>query len=117
MAGPFNLAIRFVLELVAVIAAAVAGANLGSPPLGIPGAIVATVLFVGVWGLFIAPRARYPQPPTLRLMVGSVLMELTAVGLIAAGFTTAGAILGVAILANAVVLAAFGADVDGIRPG
>jgi hypothetical protein len=110
--APVQLAIRFLLELAAVVAAGVVGASIGSPPFGIAGAIGLAGLFIVVWGLFLAPRARFPQPATVRMVVGTVVMEVPAVGLVAVGSTTAGAILGVAILANAVALAAAGAATD-----
>ena len=113
MAGPFNLAIRFLLELAALIAAGVTGASLGTPPFGVVGGLVAAIAFGIVWGLFIAPKARFPQSPRFRLVVGTILMELTALGLIVVGQPTVGALLGAAVLANAVALATGGFDADG----
>jgi hypothetical protein len=110
MVAPVQLAIRFLLELAALVAAGVVGASVGAPPLGIVGGIGAAVAFAIVWGLFLAPRARFPEPATFRLVVGTVVMEATALGLAAVGSVTAGAILGAAILANAVALAAAGAS-------
>jgi hypothetical protein len=112
MAGPFNLAIRFLLELAAVIAASVTGAGLGTPPFGVVGGIVGATAFVAIWGLFIAPRARFAQSPRVRLIVGTILMELVAFGLIVIGQPTVGAVLAAAVLVNAVALAAGGFDAD-----
>ena len=110
---PVQLALRFLLELAALAAAGIVGASIGSPPFGLVGGIAAAVLFGVAWGLFLAPRARFPQPPTFRLVVGTVVMEIAALALAAIASTTAGAILAVAILANAVAIAAFGAtDAD-----
>jgi Protein of unknown function (DUF2568) len=109
MLAPFQLAVRFLLELAALAAAGVVGASLGSPPLGLVGGIGAVVAFAVVWGLFLAPRARFVQSASFRLVVGTLVMEAAALGLVAIGQTTAGAILAVAILANAVALAAAGA--------
>ena len=116
MAGPFNLAIRFVLELAAVVAAAVTGARLGTPPFGIVGGLVGAIVFVAVWGLFIAPRARFPQTARVRLVVGTMLMELTALGLVVVGSTTLGAVLAAAILVNGIALAVGGFDASDIDP-
>jgi hypothetical protein len=110
--APLQLAIRFLLELAAIVAAGVAGASAGSPPLGIAGGFVAAAVFIVVWGLFLAPRARFPQPAMVRLVVGTVVMEIPAVGLAVAGQGSVGAILAAAILANAVALAATGAGAD-----
>ena len=112
MIAPLQLAIRFILELAAVVAAGVVGASVGSPPLGIVGGFALAGAFVVVWGLFLAPRARFPQSAIVRLVVGTLVMEAPAIGLAIVGQTTAGAILGVAILANAVALAAAGAASD-----
>jgi cytochrome b len=108
MIAALQLAIRFLLELAAVVAAGIVGASLGSPPLGLVGAIGLAGFFVLVWGLWLAPRARFPQPATFRLVVGTLVMEAPALGLVAIGEATAGAILAAAILANAVALAATG---------
>ena len=112
MIAPLQLVIRFVLELAAVVAAGVVGASLGSPPLGVFGGVGLGLSFAVVWGFWLAPRARFPQPAMVRLVAGTLLMEATALGLVAVGSTTAGAILGAAILANAVALAATGAAVE-----
>jgi hypothetical protein len=116
MAGPFNLAIRFVLELAALFGAAVTGSRLGTPPFGVIGGMVGGVGFAVLWGLFIAPRARYPQSPRFRLVAGTIVMELAAIGLIAVGETTIGAVLAAAILANAVALVALGVDASESGP-
>jgi len=112
MVAPLQLAIRFLLELAALVAAGIAGASVGSPSLGLVGGIAAAVAFGVLWGLFLAPRARYPQTATFRLVVGTLVMEAAALGLVAAGSVTAGGILAAAILANAVALAAAGAATD-----
>lgn len=109
MNAPFQVAIRFLLELAALVAAGIVGASIGSPPLGLVGGLGLVIVFAVVWGLFLAPRARFPQPATVRLVAGTIVLELPALGLAVIGPTTAGVILAVAILANAVALAAIGA--------
>lgn len=109
MTAPFQLAVRFLLELAAVVAAGLVGTSLGSPPFGIVGAIGLAGLFIVVWGLWLAPRARFVQPAMFRLVVGTLVMEAPALGLAAIGHTTVGAILAAAILANAIALVATGA--------
>jgi hypothetical protein len=51
----------------------------------------------------------------VRLIVGTLVMEAPAIGLILVGSTTIGAVLAVAILANAIALAAGGATDDEIE--
>jgi hypothetical protein len=99
-----HLAIRFVLELAALAGAIAVGASAGDPPLGFAGAVVAGVAFVAVWGLWIAPRSRFPLPPMARLIVGTALMLAVAVGLVLVGQPTIGEILAAAIVANAALL-------------
>lgn len=115
MTAPLHVAIRFVLEMAAVVAAGIVGASIGAPPLGLVGAIGLVGVFVVVWGLFLAPRARFPQPATVRLVVGSLVMEAPALGLVAVGQPTPGGLLGAAILVNAVALAITGAATDDDR--
>jgi hypothetical protein len=110
--APLQLAIRFLLELAALVVAGIVGASLGSPPVGIVGGVGLAILFAVVWGLFLAPRARFPQPAMVRLVVGTVVMEVPVIGLAVVGQPTIGAILAAAILANAVALAASGATGD-----
>jgi hypothetical protein len=112
MVAPLQLAIRFLLELAALVAAGIVGASVGSPPLGLLGGVGLAVVFAVAWGLFLAPRARFRQTAMVRLVVGTLVMEAPALGLIAIGSVTAGAILAAAILANAVALAATGATTD-----
>jgi hypothetical protein len=107
--APLHVAIRFVLELAALVAAGLVGASLGSPPVGLVGGIALAAVFIVVWGLWLAPRARFVQSALFRLVVGTLVMEAPAFGLVAIGQTRVGAILAVAILGNAVALAATGA--------
>jgi hypothetical protein len=113
--APVQLAIRFLLELAALVAAGIVGASVGSPPVGLVGGVGLCVAFAVVWGLVLAPRARFRQTAMFRLVVGTLVMEATALGLIAVGSVTAGAILAAAIVANAVALAATGATTDDAR--
>lgn len=99
-----HLVIRFFLELAALAGAIAVGAAAGNPPLGFPGAVIAGVAFVAVWGLWIAPRARFPLAPMARHLIGTTLMLAVAVGLIVVGQPTIGEVLIAAIVANAVLL-------------
>jgi hypothetical protein len=99
-----HLAIRFILELAALVGAGVVGATAGAPPFGLAGAVAAVAAFAVVWGLWIAPRARFALAPTLRLLIGTLLMLAVAVGLVLVAQPTAGEVLIAAILANAVLL-------------
>jgi len=115
MAGRFatidrmtHLAIRFLLELAALAATVAVGASIGSPPLGLAGAVFAGVAFVAIWGLWIAPRARYALSPTARIVIGTLVMLAAAVGLVVTGQPTLGIVLVAAVIANAILLVVTG---------
>src|SRR3954449_2546752 len=109
MAGMTHLVIRFFLELATLVAAAVVGASVGNPPLGFVGGLVAAIAFIVVWGLWIAPRARFALRPMVRHVIGTALMLAVAVALVLTAQPTLGEVLFAAILANAVFLVISGA--------
>ena len=104
-----HLAIRFLLELAALVAAAIAGASIGDPPLGAVGGALVAAAYVAVWALWIAPRARFALLPVARLAVGTVLMLAAALGLVLVGDPVVGEVLVALIVANAAMLAITGA--------
>jgi hypothetical protein len=103
-----NLALRFFLELAGILALAWWGFHAADGPAGIALGLGAAAVLIVAWGLFIAPRARYPQSPAFRLVVGTVLLEGTAAALLAAGAVAAGVVLGALVAVNALGLAAAG---------
>jgi uncharacterized protein DUF2568 len=103
----FALAVRFLLELAALGALGYAGmAVLG----GFAGAAVAIGLVVvaaTVWGLFVAPRARYLLPTPARLGIEAAVFLAATGGLIVAGAPVlAATLLGVYLLDRLVLWAA-----------
>jgi hypothetical protein len=104
-----HLAIRFVLELAALAGAGIVGVSAGSPALGFVGGALGLAAFAVVWGLWIAPRARFTLAPIARLVVGTGLMLGVAIGLIFVAQPTLGEILLAATGANAVLLVGTGA--------
>ena len=117
MVAALLLTIAFLLELAALVAAGIVGASLGSPPWGVAGAVAGAGLFAVVWGLFLAPRARFPQSTTFRRIGGTLVMEASAIGLIVVGNGAAGAILGAAFLASAVALTLTGVSAESLERG
>jgi hypothetical protein len=90
-----NLALRFLLELVALGGLAEGGDALGGWVL----AVLAVVAGVVVWGLWCAPKARRRLPRAARTAV-----EAAVFGLGAAGYAAAGRVaLAVAFVAVAAV--------------
>ncbi|MEO6208361.1 MAG: DUF2568 domain-containing protein [Candidatus Limnocylindrales bacterium] len=115
MVAPAVLSLALLVELAALVAAGVVGASLGSPPFGLAGAIAGVGLFAVVWGLFFAPRSRFPQSATFRLVGGSLVMEATAFGLIVVGNVAAGVILAILVFAVAGAVAATGATAGSLE--
>jgi hypothetical protein len=62
-------------------------------------AAAATVAVVVLWGMFMAPRARWRLGPGVRTLLAFLLCGATAVGLVAAGWTWWGWFVGIAGLA------------------
>jgi len=78
-------ALRFLLELCALAALAVWGAHAGHGPATRAGlALAAPMLAAVVWGAFVAPRARWPVSPPLRLAIELAVFGAAFAGLQAA---------------------------------
>ncbi len=108
MLANLNVALRFFLELAGIVALAWWGFHAADGAAGIVLGLAAPAVLIVVWGLFIAPRARYPQSPAVRLLVGTVLLEGAAIALLAVGATAAGLALAALVALNAAGLAAAG---------
>ena len=80
-----NLAIRFALELASIAALFYWGMQSGSGAAGWLLAVAAPGLFVLVWGLLLAPRARRRLPMRHRIPLELVLFALVGAALAAAG--------------------------------
>ena len=65
--------------------------------------IGAPTLAAVVWGAFVAPKARFPVPASVRVQIELVLYALAAVGLAAAGQRVAAVVLGVAGLVTSLL--------------
>jgi len=91
-----NLAIRFVLELCAFAALGYWGYD----ALGVVGAILAPLAAIVVWGLFVAPKARFSLSTPARLTVELLVFAAAVAGLAAAGATWLAIALGAAYAVN-----------------
>jgi hypothetical protein len=103
-----NVALRFVLELAGLAAIVWWALHAADGAAGWALAIVAAVVFIAVWGLFVAPRARHPQPPRVRLVAGTAILVLAALLLAAGGAVVAGVVLAIVVVVNAVAIAVLG---------
>jgi hypothetical protein len=99
-----SLALRFALELAALAALAVWGANKGGLALGVGAPLVAAV----IWGLFVAPRAPY-DIPAARLAGQVLVFGAAALGLVALGRPALAAGFAAAVVADAALMAVAGA--------
>ena len=101
-----NLALRFILELLALAAMGHWGFRTGRGTaigwflgLGIP--IVAIVL----WALFVAPEATVEAPVAVRVAIEIAILGGAALALVAAGLVTLGIIYAVVVVANRILMA------------
>ena len=97
--------VRFVLEVVALVAAAVVGAGVGWPA-----AILGPLVLAAVWGRFVAPKSKSRLDDPLRLAVELGLFGALGVGLALVGHPVAGLLLAGASIVVAVVLRSVGSD-------
>lgn len=101
-----NLALRFLLELAAVAALTYWGFKTGGGTLtkfllgiGVP------ALFIGIWGIFVSPRATVSLPGPAKFVLGLILLELAAFALAAAGQPILAMAFGAVVLINAALIA------------
>ena len=96
-----NAALRFVLELVGIVALGIWGWTVADDsPLRFVLAVGAPLALIVVWAFLIAPRSRSPLDPRTRFVVGSGLLLVAAGALWAAGFPAAAAIFAVLNVVN-----------------
>ncbi len=102
----WNDALRFLLELGALAALAYWGFSTqdgaAAWALGL-GAPLAAATF---WGLFVAPKARYPVSPSGRVVLGLVVFGLAAAALADAGRTLLAIVFAALALLNGAVMLA-----------
>ncbi len=104
-----NLTLRFVLELAGVAAFGIWGLSVSADPrvnLVVAGIVVAAV--IAAWALVVAPKTRNGLSQSQKDVIGTGILVLAAVALIAAGQPVAGVAFGALVLANAAMLAALG---------
>jgi hypothetical protein len=99
-----NLGVRFfVVELGGLAAAVYWGWETTDGPGRWYLAVAAPLVFIAVWGLFIAPRARVQVSKPVALAIELVLLALVAVGLASAGPVWLGIAYGAVALISGLV--------------
>jgi uncharacterized protein DUF2568 len=100
-----NLALRFLLELAAVVAAAYWGFTVEQ---GLALRLIlgfgAPLLVIIIWAFFVAPRAPVALPRIAKFVLGLLVLELAAAALFAAGHHSGAVIFGIVAALNALLL-------------
>jgi hypothetical protein len=104
-----NLALRFLLELCALVALGYWGLKTGSGTiakiaLGIGAPLVAAV----VWGVFVAPRAPVELPGFVVLLLQVLVFGSAAAGRVATAHRTLALAFGVLVVINAILMYVWG---------
>jgi Protein of unknown function (DUF2568) len=104
-----NLALRFLLELCALVALGYWGFRTGSGAitkvaLGIGAPLVAAV----VWGVFVAPRAPLEPPGVVVLLLQVLVFGSAVAGLAATGYRTLALGFAVVVVINAILMYVWG---------
>lgn len=105
---PFNLVVRLLLEVVAVASLAYWGYKLPSATFAkVTLAIAAPLMLIVVWAFVVAPGADNPLSPTPRMLIGSVLLLLSAAALARAGHTKPAGGVALVIVLNTILMLVF----------
>lgn len=108
-----NLAVRFLLEVVAVASLGYWGYKVPSATLAkVALAIAAPLTLIVVWAFVVAPGADNPLSPTPRMLIGSVLLLLSTAALARTGLTRTAGIVALVIVLNTILMLVF-PDVPG----
>ena len=108
--NPFNLAVRFILEMAGMVALGWWGWNQSEGILRFLLALGIPFLAAMLWGTFAVPddpsrsgEARVPVPGIVRLMLELTFFGLATWSLFATGLTTLGWVYGIAVLIHYVI--------------
>ncbi len=113
-----NLAIRFVVELLALGFVGYAAWTLAGPGvLGWIAAGIAVIVFAAFWGLFLSPRASRGLSWTQKDIGGMVVMLLAGGAFAATGQVAAAVVYAVVVIVNAALLFVMRDDVARALPG
>lgn len=104
-----NLALRFLLELAGIAAIAYWGFNaVDAWPLQVALAIIGPVVFITAWGRIVAPRAVNAISQTTRVLIGSVILLVTAGALALAGLAVLALAFAVLVIVNTFLMQRLG---------
>jgi len=103
-----NLAVKFVLELIAIAAFAYWGSQLPGVLVAVLVGVAAPAAAVALWGVFCAPTSARRLPTRLRVPFELGVFALAGGALVAAGRTGIAAGFGAVVIVNAVLLVRLG---------
>ena len=105
-----NAAFRFLLEVCSLVAIGYWGFTSADGVMAFVRGVGVPMLMVGVWGTFGAPGAPLRAAPPVRLALLAVIYGWAVAALASTGQVTLAVALGVASLANTVLLYALGQE-------
>ena len=109
--GMAALAIRFIVELLGIIAVASWGWQTGPEGIGrIALAVGAVVALIAVWAFVVAPKADNPLSQEVRDVIGTGLLLLAAAGLATAGRPQLALIFAAIVIVDWVAMVTIGQD-------
>ena len=104
-----NLALRFLLELVALAALGYWGFKSGNGALAKAGlGLGAPLVAAVVWGTFLSPQAPVQLPGLLALILQALVFGLAAASLVATGHRTLALVFVVLVVINALLMYIWG---------
>ena len=107
--GMGALAIRFIVELLGIVAVAYWGWQSGPEGVGrIALAVGAAVALIVVWSFVVAPKADNPLSQQARDIIGTVLLVVAAAGLAVAGQPRLALIFAVVVIVDWLALVVIG---------
>ena len=109
--GMGALAIRFIVELLGIVAVAYWGWQTGPEGIGrIALAVAAAAALIVVWAFVVAPKADNPLSQPARDIIGTVLALVAAAGLAVAGQPQLALVFAVVVVSDWLVLVVIGPD-------
>lgn len=102
-----NLALKFILELAALVAFAWWGTTLGGAAVSAIAAIAAPATMIALWGTFAAPRARRRLRKAIRIPFELFVFALAAAALFAADAPVFAAVFAALVVLNSLLLSGF----------
>lgn len=107
MVAASNLAVRFVLELCALLALGYWGFRTGSGAFRIVLGLGAPILLATAWGLFGSPRAAVPLPVPTKLLFELIVFGVAVLALAFAGRPTLAWAFAAIVVVNRILMIAW----------